>query len=88
MATVSIQEWHPTEDEEGAFHTSDETLQWLLDLPAATIRNYAGKWIAARDREVVAAADSLDALLGQLQGVDLQSVIIDHIERPAWTVYR
>ncbi len=84
----SIQPWHPTEDEERAFRKSDETLQWLLDLPIGAIREYAGKWIAAKDRKVTAVADSLDGLLDQLQGSDLQSVIIDRIERPAYTVYR
>ena len=52
------------------------------------VRRYAGKWIAAKGQRIVAAADSLDALLEQLGGTDLQTVIIDRIERPAWTVYR
>jgi hypothetical protein len=51
-------------------------------------RQYAGKWIAAKERGVIAAADSLDALLGLLEGSDLQSMIIDRVERPAWMVYR
>ena len=88
MTRPLIEAWHPTEDEERAFRAGDETLQWLLDLPLDAIRQYAGKWIAARDRTVTASADSLEALLGQLEGVDLQSVIIDRIERPAWMVYR
>ena len=88
MARPPIQAWHPSEEEEQAFRTSDETFQWLLDLPLDAIREYAGKWIAAKDRKVTAAAHSLDALLAQLEGSDLQSVIIDRIERPAWMVYR
>ena len=88
MTCLSIETWQPTEDEERTFRASDETLQWLIDLPLEAIRQYAGKWIAAKDRQVIAAADSLDALMGELQGGDLQSVIIDRIERPAWTVYR
>jgi hypothetical protein len=87
MANISIEAWHPSEHEEQSFRANDETLQWLFDLPRDAVRQYAGKWIAARDRQVVAVADSLDALLERLDGIDLQSVIIDRIERPAWTVY-
>jgi hypothetical protein len=88
MKTPSIQAWHPSEDEERAFQAGDGTLQWLLDLPCDAIREYAGKWIAAKDRKVVATADSLEGLLRQLEGSDLQSVIVDRIERPQWMVYR
>jgi Family of unknown function (DUF5678) len=88
MARPLIQAWQPTDEEERAFRANDETLDWLVDLPTDAIREYAGKWIAARDRNVIAAADSLDGLLRQLEGDDLQSVIIDRIERPAWMVYR
>ena len=88
MARPPIQTWHPSEEEERAFRASDETLQWLLDLPCDAMREYAGKWIAAKDRKVTAVADSLDALLAQLEGSDLQALIIDHIERPEWMVYR
>jgi hypothetical protein len=83
-----MQTWHPSEEEERAFQASDETLQWLLDLPSEAIREYAGKWIAAKDRKVTAVAHSLDGLLAQLEGSDLRSVIIDRIERPEWMVYR
>jgi hypothetical protein len=88
MTQPFIETWQPTAEEELAFRANDATLDWLVDLPLATIREYAGKWIAARDRKIVAAADSLDELLSQLNGIDLQSVIIDRIERPAWMVYR
>lgn len=88
MARPLIHAWSPSEDEERAFRANDETLQWLLNLPVDEIRQYAGKWIAAKDRKITATADSLNELLGQLEGTDLQSVIIDRIERPAWMVYR
>jgi hypothetical protein len=88
MSSLSIETWQPTEEEEQAFRASDETLQWLLDLPLEAVRPYAGKWVAAKDRQIIAFADSLDDLLTELDGTDLQSVIIDRIERPGWTVYR
>jgi len=88
MVRPLVQSWSPSESEEAAFRAGDETLQWLCDLPADMRRQYAGKWIAAKERGVIAAADSLDALLGLLEGSDLQSMIIDRVERPAWMVYR
>ena len=88
MARPLVQAWSPSKDEQEAFRANDETFQWLCELPVHVRRQYAGKWIAARGREVIAAADSLDALLAQLGGSDRQSVIIDRIERPAWMVYR
>jgi hypothetical protein len=88
MATVQTEVWNPSPDEERAFRATDETFQWLCALPADAVRAYAGKWIAGQDRKVIAVADSLDALLAELKGIDLQSVIIDRIERQAWMVYR
>lgn len=88
MATTQCEAWIPSADEEDAFRSTDDTFQWLCALPRDAIRAYSGKWIAAQGRKVIAVADSLDALLTQLTGVDLQSVIIDRVERPAWMVYR
>ena len=88
MARPVVQPWKPSESEEAAFRAGDDTLRWLCGLPQDAIRPYAGKWIAARQRRVIAAADSLDALLRELEGTDLQSVVIDRIERPGWVVYR
>ena len=88
MTSLSIETWHPTEAEEQAFRANDATLQWLVDLPLEVVQKHAGKWIAAKDREIIEVADTLDALLSNLQGSDLQSLIIDRIEIPALTVYR
>jgi len=64
---------------------------YLTLLPAslaARLQVTSTTWIAAKDRKVTAVAHSLDALLAQLEGSDLQSLIIDRIERPEWMVYR
>lgn len=88
MTEPLIRAWNPTADEERAFRSSDATLEWLCGLPLDLLRQYGGKWVAAKDCRIVAAADSLDGLLSELGDVDLQSLIIDRIERPAWMVYR
>lgn len=88
MAKPAIRAWNPSADEQRAFQSTDPTFQWLCNMPVGLVRQYAGKWIAAKDDRIVAAADSMDALLEQLGDADLQTVIVDRIERPVWMVYR
>ncbi len=88
MTRLAIRAWNPSADQEKAFQSTDPTFEWLCSLPPHLVRQYAGKWVAAKDRGVIAAADSLDALLDEIGDTDLQSVIIDRIERPVWMVYR
>ncbi len=88
MPKPAVRAWNPTPREQRAFHSTDASFQWLCSLPADVLRQYAGKWVAAKNCSVIAAADSLDLLLRELGTTDLQTVIIDRIERSAWTVYR
>ena len=88
MTTPAIKRWNPSAEQQRAFQSSDATFEWLCDLPKDLLQQYSGKWVAAKDCRIVAAADSLHRLLGQLGDTDLQSVIIDRIEHPAWMVYR
>ena len=49
---------------------------------------YAGKWIAARDCQIVAVGANHRELMAQLKGVDLRSTIIHRVERPGKVIYR
>ena len=62
-------------------------LEWLSSHPKE-VEKYSGKWVAAKDCRIVAAADSLEGLLSELGDGNLESLIIDRIEHPAWMVYR
>jgi hypothetical protein len=88
MGRLAIRAWSPSAGEEQAFRSTDATFEWLCSLPADMLRRYGGKWVAAKHCGVIAAADSLDALLDQLEDMDLETVIIDRIEHPVWMVYR
>ena len=88
MSRPAIQKWTPSPDEEASFRSTDSTFEWLCNLPADLLRQYGGKWVAAKDCRVVAAADSLDGLLDQLGDADPKTLIIDRIERPVWVIYR
>lgn len=76
MTQPAIKSWNPSAEQQRAFQSSDATFEWLCALPKDLLRQYSGKWVAAKDCRIVAAADSLDSLLGELGDTDLQSLII------------
>jgi hypothetical protein len=88
MGFPVIRPWKPSAKEEEAFQTTDKTFEWLCQLPPEVLRQYGGKWIAAKDCQIIAAAGSMDELIALLGDTDLQQVILDRIERPKWIVYR
>jgi hypothetical protein len=76
------------ESQEAAYRSGDLTLEWLCNQPGSFFRPYAGKWIAARDCQIVATADNHRALMAHLKSVDLRSVIIHRVERPGVVIYK
>lgn len=88
MDTPVILPWTPSAKDENAFRATDASFQWLCNLPTELLRKYSGKWVAAKDCSIIAAGDSLDLLLKELGEIDLETVVIDRIERPGWVVYR
>jgi hypothetical protein len=75
-------------EQEAAYRSGDVTLAWLCRQPGSFFRPYAGKWIAAQDCRILAAADNHRELMAQLQGMDLRSAIIHRVERPGKVIYR
>jgi hypothetical protein len=73
---------------EAAYQSGDVTLQWLCRQPGSFFRPYAGKWIAAKDCQILAVADNHRELVSQLKGLDLRAAIIHRIERPGKVIYR
>jgi len=88
MTRSAIRPWNPTARQEEDFRSTDASFEWLCHLPTELVRQYAGRWVAVKECRVLAAADSLDQLLRELGDTNLETVIIDRIERPAWVVYR
>jgi hypothetical protein len=83
---ITVEPWDISPDEEQAFRATDDTFQWLCSLSGDALSQHAGKWVAAKDCRIIATGDTLDMLLEQLGDVDLQSVVLDRIERPGWTI--
>ena len=75
-------------EQEQAYRSGDITLEWLCRQPSSFFLPYAGKWIAAKDCQILATAANHRELMGQLAGVDLRSVIVHRVERPGKVIYR
>ena len=75
-------------EQEAAYQSGDVTLEWLFRQPGSFFLPYAGKWIAAKDCQIVASAANHRELMAQLEGVDLRSVIVHRVERPGRVIYR
>jgi hypothetical protein len=42
--------------------------------------------VAAKDCRIIAAGATMDEMLKQLGNVDLETVVIQHIRQPGWTI--
>jgi hypothetical protein len=86
--TPNIIPWNITPEEEQSFQATDASFVWLCQLPAEAIRPYAGKWIAIRDCQITACADTLEDLRAQFENGEWAQVIVHRVERPGKVIYR
>ena len=77
-----------TPEQEAAYRSGDVTLEWLCRQPGSFFLPYAGKWIAARDCQIVAVADNHRALMAQIEPADWPRTLIHRVERPGRVIYR
>jgi hypothetical protein len=77
-----------TPEQEADYRSGDATLEWLCRQPWSFFRPYAGKWIAARDCQIVAVADNDRDLMAQIKPADLRRTLIHRVERPGRVIYR
>ena len=45
---ITVEPWDISPEEEQAFRATDDTFQWLCSLSGDTLRQHAGKWVAAQ----------------------------------------
>ena len=82
MSTLpNIQPWTITPEDEATFRATDATSEWLFHRSADVLRPYMGQWVAAKDCRIIAAAETMDALLKKLGDIDLSSVILHSVRR-------
>ncbi len=61
--------------------------KWLNSLPISYLRKYAGKYVAVKDRKIVAASSTMKALYEKLDNLQVGMVVITRIEEPAVVIY-
>jgi hypothetical protein len=84
----NVTPWDISPEDERSFQATDASFAWLCQLPSETIRPYAGKWIAVGDCQIVACAETLEALRAQFQNGEWAKVIAHRVERPGKVIYR
>lgn len=78
----NIRPWALTPEEEKKLRATDATVEWLCNLPRDLLYRYAGRYVAARDCQIVASGETMDAMLQELGDIDLETVVLHHIRKP------
>lgn len=85
---ATVQPWKISPEQERILRATDETFRWLCALSGEIVRQHAGKWVAAKDCQIVASARTMDELLERLGDTDLQTVVLHRFEKPGVVIYR
>ena len=64
----------------------DQDAEFFRTVSADELARYGGKWIATRNAEVVAWADTVEELHSELDAGRLEDVCISYMEDPEYTV--
>src|SRR5688500_9126509 len=79
---VTIEPWNIAPEQERTLRKTDATFRWLCALSGEIVRHHAGKWVAAKDCQIVASGVTMDDLLDRLGDTDLQTVVFYRFEKP------
>lgn len=82
----NVRPWTLTPEQEQKLRATDATVEWLCNLPREVLHQYAGRYVAARDCQIVAAGATMDAMLQELGDIDPETVVFHHIRQPGWYV--
>ena len=61
--------------------------EWLSSAKGPVIRRYRGKYVAVRNKKILAASTTMKGLYSKLDKLKPGMVLITRIERPALLVY-
>ncbi|MBO0888480.1 hypothetical protein J2P12_05205 [Candidatus Bathyarchaeota archaeon] len=61
--------------------------EWLSSAKAIVLRRYRGKYVAIRNRRVVAASSTMKGLYAKLDKLNPGMVLISKVEKPTLLVY-
>lgn len=84
---VAVKPWALTPAEEKKLREADATAAWLYQLPSDVRGQYAGKYVAAKNCQILAASANYGELLHQIVDHDPAGVVIQWIECPGKVIY-
>ena len=61
--------------------------EWFDNLPVSELKKLAGKYVAVKDKQIVAASRSMTALSAKLRRLGLEYVYISLVEEPGLVIY-
>jgi hypothetical protein len=61
--------------------------KWLSTASSQILRKYRGKYVAIKDKRILAASSTMKGLYAQLDKLDPGMVLITKIEKPTLLVY-
>ena len=76
-----------SEEELKELEQSNEAEEWLNTLSKEELFKYAGKYIAVRDKKVIASSKSLKELDKKLEELHADSVVIQYMEDAEVVIY-
>jgi Family of unknown function (DUF5678) len=84
-----MERWHPTPEQEKQMRETDATFEWLCQQSGQFFLPYAGRYIAARDQQIVASGETYGALMEELADNNMrpEDVLVHYVRKPGWTIY-
>lgn len=75
-----VRKWTPTPRQAEILKFNQPTIDWLYSWTLPQLAEYAGKWIAARECQVIASAPTQAELTPLLAHLDRSTIIVHRIE--------
>ncbi len=61
--------------------------KWLSSAEAPVLRRYRGKYVAVKNKRILAASSTMEGLYAKLDRLDPGMVLIARVEKPTLLVY-
>ncbi len=67
--------------------TREKDAKWLSSAPSLVLRKYRGKYVAVKNRKILAASPTMRGLYAKLDKIDRGMVLMTRIEKSTPLVY-
>jgi len=76
-----------TDEELREIKKSQEDEEWSNSLPIKKLKEYAGEYIAVKNKKIVAHSKSIDVLYDRIHELGINRTLITRIEEPGLVIY-